>query len=362
MLLSALLCMVSCQSDDLPEAPAPDASIWLSAAVATTSQADTRVPYNPPKSESDTNPYSAPTSNDPFDAAIAASTSGNFTVNNINTTTDLEILTSVFFESGENQLLRGNGVITNVIYPTSTTDVSPVKFIGLHPNAGWSFSSGATNSAPSYTFQGKEDLLYAPQVTGYYLIPSSSYPCLHFYHLLTWLRVEVYVDEGAESSWGNITSMTLPSKTTLNVNIQSASVPELDVESGTGKVWFTGASSNINFWATGTDPEVAFGSTPYALTTTPTEVAYVLCEPLVATAEDGGDPTNEYVITVNTTNRSNVTVNVDLKSDESTYFTGSTMGRQFVIQLKFGAGGYVSASALVTEWGVGGFVTKDITE
>ena len=56
----------------------------------------------------------------------------------------------------------------------------------------------------------------------------------------------------------------------------------------------------------------------------------------------------------------NISVNVDLKTASETWFTGSTMGHQFVLKLKLCAGGYISASASVTDWVTGGYVTHDV--
>ena len=75
-----------------------------------------------------------------------------------------------------------------------------------------------------------------------------------------------------------------------------------------------------------------------------------------------GSRTNEFVLELSTENRSNVTVNVDLKTASDTWFTGSTMGHQFMIELRLCAGGYISASATVTDWATGGYVIHQVTE
>lgn len=339
-----MACMMGCQHEQTDVVKPDDGRIWLSANISPS--ITTRTPYD----------LTTPTTENSLDAAIWASTSGDFCHNDESTTTTLEYHTSVLFQSGEKQLLR-----REVTYPDEGTTVN---FIGLCPNSGWSSNApSAANTTSSFTFSGKTDLMYAPQVTGH--IGGPVVPALHFYHLLTWLRVKVKAEnEDVISSWGKLQSITLSDKkATLNVDLTSSLAPVLDTQSGTGKVWFTGDAASRSFYIKGTDTQFSYtGSYGVTLSTTATEEAYILCEPVKATAGDVDSRTNEYVLVLNTEHRSGVTVNVDLKTAADTWFEGSTMGHQFVLELNFTAGGYISASATVTDWTTGGYVEKNVAE
>lgn len=358
--LLCLFCLTACRKTDraLPQ----DGSIWLSASISPS--ATTKTAYE----------LTTPTSEKAFDATVwASSTSCDYPYDDDAPLTGddasgdkVEYHTTVYFQSGSNQLLRDG-----LRYPDDNSDV---YFIGLHPNSGWvSNTDGTSNKSTGYVFDGKTDLLYAPQVSGNLpasvATPTPTQPLLHFFHLLTWLRVKVFAEDASvATSWGKLTDLKLTSQqTTLSIDLSS--VP--DISSGVfatmqgnvaSKVSFSGAS-DLSFFARGTD--TAF-STYYpsgnALSTSPTEVAYILCAPVSATEGGVGSRTNEYVLELSTENRSNVTVNVDLKTASDTWFTGSTMGHQFVIELRLCAGGYISALATVTDWATGGYVIHQVTE
>ena len=356
ILLLFLISIYACQND-LSELPSSKGeAIMVSANVSL--PATTRAAYN----------SETPTSDKPFDAMVWASTTtcdfpynDNSPDNGSNGVVGYHA--TVNFQNGSNQLMRDG-----VVYPSDNRDV---YFIGLYPNSGWSDNhNGNSNTSTSFTISGKEDVMYAPQVTGHKNASTDpTHPSLHFFHLLTWLRIEVYAENASvASSWGKLTDLKLTNQQrTLGIAL-SSTVPDTssdDFATRLGnvatKVSFSGATDVLSFYATGTDN--AFGTeypSGYTLTTEPTEVAYVLCQPVSATEEISELPTNEYVLQLTTEHRSNVTVNVDLKTASETWFTGSTMGHQFVLKLKLCAGGYISASASVTDWVTGGYVTHDV--
>lgn len=340
--------------------------IRLSANININRSADTRAPYE----------QNVPTLENQFDAMVWASTSGNYQNNNQSDDTSTEYHTTVYFQSATNQLLRAG-----VIYPSNAE--THVKIFGLYPNSGWSSNvENVNNTYTSFTFDGDDDLMYAPQVEGY--IGISTAPTLNFYHLLTLLRVEVYADptkEGVISSWGKIKSMSLNGQyNTLTISDLSTPLSFVENEDWASrqakvatKVSLNPETGPMNFYTTANDEAFDFSASDEAtvakritLTTSPTEVAYILCAPKLssdpATAGSEQDPTNEYIMTLNTENRSGVTVNIDLKNTDGSYFTGSTMGHEFVLQLKFGEGGFISAKATVTPWGEGGYIIHDVTE
>lgn len=360
LIMCSSFCLTGCQKADMEEVTPSDRSIWLSASISPS--ATTRTAYE----------LTTPTTEKTFDAMVwASTTSCDYPYNSVSPKTGADNTmgyhTTVYFQSGTDQLLRDG-----LVYPSNNADV---YFIGLHPNAGWEDKhDGTSNTSTSFTFNGSNDVLYAPQVSGNLpasvALPTPTKPQLHFFHLLTYLRVKVFAEDASvASSWGKLTNLKLMSQqSTLGIDLSS--VP--DISSGVfatmqsnveSKVSFSGDLGDLQFYALGTDNTF---STQYSaglsLSTESTEVAYVLCKPVSATSGDVGLRTNEYVLELSTENRTAVTINVDLKTASDTWFTGSTMGHEFVIELKLCAGGYISASASVTDWTTGGYVIKDVTE
>ena len=358
LLLGCLLCLASCQ-EKLSGSRGGDARIWLSADI--NRAPDTKTPYE----------LTTPDTDHPFDASVWASTtscnfvelSGDAALGGAANTVGYHA--TVYFQNGLGQLLRGDAQ-----YPEDP--LTQVYFIGLHPNAGWSkAAAGSANTSTGYNFLGKEDLMFAPQVSG---VRGGANPLLHFFHLLTLLKVEVYAENNdVILSWGKLKSISLADQQkTLSIDLTS--VPDISSEifatrqgNVADKVSFTGATSAMPFYATGTDTAFDYNDeNAYTLTTTPTEVAYVLCQPKVglndATAGTEGARTDEYVLTLNTQNRSDVSVGIDLKSAADTWFTGSTMGYEFTVTLKLMAGGYIAASATVRDWTTGGYVIQEVEE
>ena len=359
-MLLGLFCLTACQKGQTDRVVPQDGSIWLSASISPS--ATTKTAYE----------QTTPSTEKAFDAIIWASTTScdypyNIASPKTGADNTMGYHTSVNFQSGSNQLLRDG-----LVYPANNANV---YFIGLHPNTGWSANTnGTSNTSTSYDFHGNEDLLYAPEVSGNLpasvATPTPTQPQLHFFHLLTWLRVKVFAEDASvAASWGALTNLKLKSQqTTLGIDLSS--VP--DISSGVfatmqgniaTKVSFSGAEEDVSFYARGTDNTfTATYPSGYTLTTLSTEVAYVLCAPVTATEGSVGSRTNEYVLELSTENRSGVTVNVDLKTASDTWFTGSTMGHQFVIELRLCAGGYISALATVTDWTTGGYVIQEVTE
>ena len=353
ILLFLSISILSCQNDSSEVPPSSGEPIRVSASINMPTL--TRSAYN----------LGTPTFDKQFDAMIwASTTSCNFPYNhhspNNGSNGIVGYHTTVNFQNGTYQLTRDD-----LYYPS---DNSNVYFVGLYPNSGWvDDHDGGSNVSTSFTYTGKEDVMYAPQVTGHKNASTSpTHPSLHFFHLLTWLRVEVYVEnDDVANTWGDLQSMTLHGmNTTLEIDVSSVpDVSSADFATRQGniasKVSFSSPSS-LHLWTTDDDTE--FTGQSYRLTSSPTEIAYVLCQPVNATAGTDGNRTNEYVLQLSTANRTGITVNVDLKTAEGTWFEGSTMGRQFIITLRFTESGYVSASASVTDWITGGYIQTDVTE
>lgn len=356
-----LLCMLpwlmSCQDNELLDVEAEGVPIVLSASIAQTEGADTRTAYE----------LQYPTSETPLHAAVWLSTSGNFLNNNTSVDNiSLEAETTIFFQSGENQLLKNNESATNIVYPSGcTTSSNQVYFIGLHPDGAWNFTSGSTNTTTFHTFDGSVDLMFAPKVPGFIAI--SPNPKLHFYHMLTHLRVEVKAEnEDVITSWGNLQRITLSNQYSKLDLSDLTQAPVFTETLANNTVSFS-ESASLPFFAKDTDDtfEATHSSTSgMTLPTSFEEVAYVLCVPTIATTGTEGARTDEYTILLDTANRTNVEVKVDLLENAGTnsqaYFAGSTMGHEFVLQLTFTASGYVSAAATITPWTTAGYVSKDV--
>lgn len=351
ILICTLPWLVSCQDNEVLEVQQERVPIVLSASITPSMDADTRAAFE----------LQYPTVDNPLKAAVWLSTSGNFLNNNTtDESTYIEAETTINFQNKDNQLIKNNESDIDIVYPSSCIDDNhPVYFVGLYPWGGWNFTSGSTNSTTFITYTGDDDLMFAPKVLGFKAI--SPNPKLHFYHMLTHLRVEVKAaDADVATSWGKLTSLTLTNTNRKLILNDLTTVPDLS------KVSFDDPGS-LDFYASA-NPDNIF-STEYpsglALTNTATEVAYVLCEPVDATVKDGGDNrTEEYTILLNTEKRTAVQVYVDLKTgtgtEDSDYFSGSSMGHEFIITLTFTASGYVSASARITPWATGGYVSQDV--
>ena len=84
------------------------------------------------------------------------------------------------------------------------------------------------------------------------------------------------------------------------------------------------------------------------------EMAYVLCAPVTATYLSAGELTDEYTLTLDTEHRKNVVVGIDLKSGRNSYFSGSTIGCEFVVTLTFRFGKVVASALAMYDWSQGG--------
>lgn len=349
--------LISCTPD------APDASsevdeasrIYLAAGVGP--QVTTRAPYAP------SDGGNTPTATTPLNVTVWASTMpSEFPDSELNGSTGtVAIHTRAHFLSGEPQLLG------EAVYPQ---DTEPVYFVGLHPlSEQWTTSD---NTHASFTFSGTEDIMFAPMISGAYGIAYDDSPTFHFYHLLTWLRIEMVADmeeddvikrEEVAEAWGKITSMTIKSKNTVLV----------DLCSNTSGVTFEGSAIDMPLYKEGSN-EVFPGAGGYAIPTTATEVAYVMCEPVEAQYTHVVDAVDvlkpEYTLHIETEERS-IDVPIDLKlnsgTEESSYFTGTTMGRQFTLLLNFKMGNIISVAASISldansDWFTHGTGTSELFE
>lgn len=367
--------------------------IYLSAGVG--GRVSSRVPYYYKEGE---NVLTTPTVEHPLDVSVWASTTSNVYPNsgwdgkknnfddNDSNDNKVAIHTYAHFQSSSPQLLG------QAVYPNLKDVAVPVYFIGLHPRSeNWTASND--NTKASFTFTGKEDVMFAPQIFGSYNTAIQNSPQFHFYHLLTWLRIEMAVDkymqkeegegekditlkkDAIRQAWGKIERMTISSKNKVVVDL-TQSVDSDASELPAGVATFSEDLASFNFYQTGTDnvfPATGGSDIPI----NETEVAYVMCAPVDAKykASVQGYDENilipEYTLTLKTSNRNEMTIPIDLKinsgTEESSYFKGSTMGKQFTILLNFKMGNVISVAADIslaadTEWFTHGTGTSELEE
>lgn len=343
--LGVLLAFTACQSEHPVDEGGDDRSIYLSATLE--GGAASRAPYS----------QTVPSVDKPLHSAVWASTEskvypdGTLYGNSEADGYKVAVHSEATFRSGEKQLLR------KAIYPHNK---QLVFFVGLHPqSADW--TTVAPNKVAQCTFTGKEDVMYAPEVSGTYVSKedvASRVVTLHYYHLLTWLRLKVIAeDEEVVAAWGKIKRITVKSKNSLTIDLTKAATKSVEGKTVFDEtcVAFGETEADFPFYQKDSDTEYAtterlqtLPNIPYGEKATTEnikkyaqDVAYALCAP----AE-----TNEYVITIDTENREDVQIHVDLKTGDGdgNRFVGSTMGKQFTVLLNFKIGNVIAVQTGLT--------------
>ncbi len=315
--------------------------VYLSASVQ--EEPMTRAPY-----------YSTePSAGSPLEAAIWASTTRYiYPAGGSNGRTDgtVAVHTTARFQSAREQLIAG------IYY--NQDHITPVYFVGLHPASGW--ISNAENTVASFTFDGRQDVMFAPETTGQY--PENgqkTVPALHFNHLLSQIRLSIQAESDAIAvAWGKINSIKL-----IDPNGDSNSRANINLNNG-GVTFDTPSIDAYNFYSISSDA-IFPGPQAYELKTEEEELAYVLCAPVTATEKDQYSisvvRTSEYIIRLECEYRQ-IDIPLDLMSAEETYYAGSTKGKQFNIRLMFKAGDTITVSAKITDWETGGIGIGKIEE
>ena len=333
MLLTGLLC--SCEK---PQTGGPDEQCRI---YLTANTAETKAPFT----------GTAPSESKPLDAMVCVSTDeySHPSDGKDGTTDDGSIgrHLQVQFSSGTRQLI--NGAYYSQFHKDRT-----VYFTAMHPYAGWSF---ADNSSAQHTFDGTDDVMFAPQVTGKY--GNQNPPTLNFQHLLTWIKMEIKADsEAVATAWGPLRSITITSRNSISIDISK--------EFDRNDIVFVN-DVNMTFYKT-SSPEDIFpdATSGYNMTVASHEVAYVLCSPVIASRYDTGAIGElvripEYHIRIVSENR-DVTIPIDLMDAEGSYADGSTMGKQFTLSLTFKMGNTIAVSTSVTDWSTGGIGFSKIEE
>lgn len=372
VIVFVLASMMAC-TNDIPGMKQTDedaSRIYLSAGIGET--VSSRAPYSP--TDGNGNALSVPTVAHPLNVSVwASTTSGAFPDSDLNGSNGtVAIHTEAHFQSGDPQLL-GDAIYPKK--PEGAEEAVPVYFIGLHPlSNAWTVSNENKNA--SYTFSGKEDVMFAPQISGTYGIDFNNSPKFHFHHLLTWLRIKMVADlaetdvikkEAVSKAWGKIKSLTLLNQSTM-VTINT--LGEVTKDNLSSHVAFSGTPVDMYLYQS---DDCKFPATDnYMIPTTETEVAYVMCAPVTGVYQDTFEElVPEYILHIETEGRGQLDIPIDLKvndgDSEGTYFTGSTMGKQFTILLNFKMGDVISVSTEIkvggdTDWFTHGTGTGDLTE
>lgn len=374
-----LASMVSCTNEDLRTELTDEGSrIYLSAGIA--EPVSSRTPYHP--TDGTGNALNAPTSDHPLNVSVwASTTAGYYPDNDLNGSTGtVETHTQAHFQSGTPQLLG------EAIYPKAEDNsIKTVYFVGLHPQStNWTPSDDKKSA--NLIFTGKEDVMWAPQISGTYGTEFDASPQFHFYHLLTWLRVEMVADkdendvlkkDDVADAWGLIKSMTISSTNQVGIDL-TKNDDEVNKVNLHNQVTFGSSPTSLKFYHTGTDDAFDYpvdeDDKGYRIPNEQTEVAYVMCAPVIAAYQhlvDGKEVLKpEYTLHIKTEKRE-LDIPIDLKVNadvlETSYFTRNTMGNQFTVVLNFKMGNVISVSAKIelaadTDWYTHGTGTSDVKE
>ena len=368
MLMGCLLANLAACTDDAPDMKTDTDTgrrIYLSACVGDIDE-KSRTPY---LSDGQT-----PTMSNPLNVSVWASTDTDFKfphktdqegkVYDGSIGNEVAIHTTARFQSGEPQLLG------EAIYPKPDEDGTiDVYFVGLYPQSQTDSEWRGTNDNRKafYEFSGKEDVMFAPRITGTYGLDYEEHPELipefHFYHLLTWLQVQMVADkdvnnqaeqEKISAAWGKVKSLTLTDvQNRVTVDLTTAATEIDDKSDVTALTEFDG-SGDMNFYLDGTDTSLNYSDQSedgYVIPTQVTDVAYVMCAPVEGVFQHKVDEVDvlkpEYVIHVKTENRE-LSIPIDLKvangDNEDSYFKGSTMGKKFKILLNFKNGNVITVA------------------
>lgn len=349
IIICIVLFMVSCQDDD-ELVPDKGSDIYISASVEETRES--RAPYT----------WTVPSKENEIHAAVWASSTRykfqHIAEANGQNNADIAMHTKANFQHPNEQLL------IDIIYPK---EGKTVYFVGMYPETlgtGTWWSANADGTTATSVFSGSNDIMFAPETSGTY--GTNVNPHLKFHHLLTWLKIQVVAEsEEAKSAWGNIKEMKIKSLNTVTVEINHG--PEAtDGYDRDEHVSFSNPVS-MDFFIIGdkSDNPLIFPddldgsiceidgpkySNSSNLNDFIKEVAYVMCAPV-----DASESTTDYVISiVFDKNERKVDIPVNLMKALNTPFTGSTMGYQFTILLKFKIGDNIAVSTKTNKWKTGG--------
>lgn len=268
---------------------------------------------------------------------MASSVNGNY-VDNLLTNGDGTI---IFTDNGT----TAKGFETPVYYPND----NEVYLIGMYPDDGaTSWSVNATTATRA--IDGNSDIMFAKQVTT--TKETNGNAKLAFNHLLTKLNISVKANGADDQAAWN--GQTL-SKIVLSQVAGQTPSSQVQVTIADGTTDFTGgtdAATPCYGWSGGTNyTDTKFESGATAITTTPTHVAYVICEPVAAPDGDA-----DYTLTL-TVGGQEYPVPVGCNNHAS--LTSGTAGYEIDVEITF-HGTAIIAKASVTPWADGGAASGNV--
>ncbi|MDL2265260.1 fimbrillin family protein [Parabacteroides sp. OttesenSCG-928-G07] len=302
--ITGFIWMSGCSADDNPTPVIPNSDMIIASAQSLSQPfIETKAPY------SDT----IPSTDSPLRARVLASkTSGSYA--------NLHADGTMTFVNSEKTPYDTEDFWGKNFYEL---DGSSLYFCGLYPAVGWSESPTTT---ASFTFTGKEDVMFAPQKTSS-ITQATQGPEFTFNHLLTRLNITLFSEnEGMLSSWGEITDLALintPNKVTVSLG-------ETDIETMTPV--YSG-DTIVSAHLVSDDTPISDYSTGISIALAedePTAQAYILAASVNAT-----NSSPEYSLYIKTSNGSERTIPLNLKTDSDVDFEGSTRGRLFNVSLNF---------------------------
>ena len=315
-------------------------------------------------------PYLAtvPSSSDPLEAKVLVSTTSyeypaTGEDGSESYSGKIAVHTDARFTNASSQLLNG------ALYNGDEAKQPMVYFSALHPQTGWyvSGTSGSTDYKASFTFNGSQDVMFAPQTTGKY---KDHNPELEFKHLLTYIRLSVYAEnEAVSNAWGDITSIKIRNTADMGDGSGKVTVDLSKKYDATAVEFETYQDHQTPFYGNGTNDVFQDRIIPYPATNKE-EVAYTLISPVMAKSKDSFNADlliPEFEIVIVTEKRSAIVIVDLMNQSEATdfdqkYYSGSTMGKQFTVTLKFTMGNTVAAQAKISSWKTGGSGVGDFDE
>lgn len=208
--------MPACIENDADDAP-DGGKIQLGAAVGALE----------PGSRTTADPYlgDTPSAANPFAAAVWFRVKDNGVyADTPSVETNLPVHAGVTFTGPKKEFVLHDG--KNLKFPT---DFETVYCVGLYPDdektadgaqnpAGWTL--GPDNLSASHPIDGKNDLMFAPQISGKWGTPFDT--PLRFGHLLTWVKIAVCATtHDTAEAWGDIEQIEIESRSGVTVDLET---------------------------------------------------------------------------------------------------------------------------------------------
>lgn len=345
-LIGGLALLSACSQNDMPDGSAVTGDEIRATARALSMNADTQADTRAAYTATDAKGMKA--------LVLATQTTGDYDLNTTIGTGKLYAKGTMTFDAADAEHssveYASSGFEGNAKLPA---DKSSLFLCALYPSDGafvgkdWS----GIGSTASYTFDGTQDVMAAPQkevakgATGDGTTAAAGTASFAFGHLLTKIDIKVKADiaEAAEA-WGVVKSVTL-SKVLGAASFQNTvSVTLADGTAATGSAF----SGSVPSWKTyaafaGAAPDTEFTGGSVALTTTGTLAATTMLAPFTAT---NAATDLEFTIVTKNAIGSDYTSKVGVKLP-----AGDTQGNAYTVTLNFKVAS-ITGTATVDGWTV----------